>query len=227
MRETARVAPPLLVGIDSRIGTLSLSDRRRELPLREAKAALRAQMRALRRARGPRERTSAGEAVAHRLAALLDELPQGAVALFHALAEEIDTEPAMQAVRARGRQLLLPRQNGRKGALSFHLFNPGDPLTRGPFGVFEPLANAPVAEPAVVVVPLLAFDRRGGRLGYGAGFYDRTVAGWRKRGLEPALVGLAFAFQEVESVPTGPHDLRLAHIITEQETITCSMVRSG
>ncbi|MCS6876681.1 MAG: 5-formyltetrahydrofolate cyclo-ligase [Geminicoccaceae bacterium] len=193
--------------------------------MREAKSALRVRMRALRRARGPDERARAGEAAALRLGALLADLPPGPVALFHALPEEIDTAPAMRAVLATDRELLLPRQAGRSGALSFHLFRPGDPLLRGPFGVFEPLADAPRREPAILVLPLLAFDRRGGRLGYGAGFYDRTVSAMRARGHAPRLVGYAFAFQEVPSVPVGPRDALLEWIVTERETILCNRAR--
>lgn len=187
--------------------------------MREAKAALRAQMRALRKARGPAERGAAGRAAAARLAELLRELPPGPVAIFHALPEEIDTAPAVARVAASGRSVVLPRQAGRIRPLDFHAFRPGDPLMPGPFGVFEPIAAAPRLEPAVLVVPLLAFDRRGGRLGYGAGFYDRTIAALRGRGRAPPAIGFAFAFQEVDEVPLAPTDARLDAIVTEREVI--------
>jgi len=187
--------------------------------VREAKAALRAQMRALRKARGPAEREAAGRRAAARLAELLGELPPGPVAIFHALPEEIDTAPAIARIAASGRSVVLPRQAGRARPLDFHAFRPGDPLMPGPFGVLEPIAVAPRLEPAVLVVPLLAFDRRGGRLGYGAGFYDRTIATLRARGAAPPVIGLAFAFQEVAEVPLGPSDARLDAIVTDSELI--------
>ncbi|MCL6607436.1 MAG: 5-formyltetrahydrofolate cyclo-ligase [Geminicoccaceae bacterium] len=190
--------------------------------MREAKAALRAQMRALRKARGPAERGPAGQAVAARLAELLRELPTGPVAIFHALPEEIDTAPAIARIAATGRSVVLPRQAGRARPLDFHAFRPGDPLMPGPFGVLEPIAVAPRLEPAVLFVPVLAFDRRGGRLGYGAGFYDRTIAELKARGAAPPVIGLAFAFQEVAEVPLGPSDARLDAIVTE-----CELIRVG
>jgi 5-formyltetrahydrofolate cyclo-ligase len=190
-----------------------------EPSLREAKATLRARMRALRKLRGPGERAAAGRAAAQLLAELLPTLPRGPVAIFHALPEEIDTAPAIARIAASGRSVVLPRQAGRARPLDFHAFRPGDPLMPGPFGVLEPIAVAPRLEPAVLVVPLLAFDRRGGRLGYGAGFYDRTIATLRARGAAPPVIGLAFAFQEVAEVPLGPSDARLDAIVTESELI--------
>lgn len=183
-------------------------------------------MRALRKARGPAERGLAGRAAARLLAELLPELPPGPVAIFHALPEEIDTAPAIAAIAATGRSVVLPRQAGRARPLDFHAFRPGDPLMPGPFGVLEPIAVAPRLEPAVLVVPLLAFDRRGGRLGYGAGFYDRTIAALRAHGSAPPAIGFAFAFQEVEEVPRAPTDARLDAIVTEREMIRCTPDRA-
>lgn len=192
------------------------------LSVREAKAALRAEMRALRKARGPASRGPAGEAAARHLAELLPRLPPGPVAIFHALPEEIDTAPAIRAIAAAGRSVVLPRQAGRARPLDFHAFRQGDPLMPGPFGVLEPIAVAPRLEPAVLIVPLLAFDRRGGRLGYGAGFYDRTIAALRARGAAPPVIGFAFAFQEVAAVPLGPSDARLDLVLTEREMVRCA-----
>lgn len=185
------------------------------LSLEQAKAALRREMRALRRARAATERGAAGAAAAAHLARLLTNLPAGPVALFLALAEEIDTGPALAAVAAAGRSVLLPRQEGRDRPLALHAWRPGDPLLPGPFRVLEPVPLAPRLVPRVVVVPLLAFDRTGRRLGYGAGFYDRTLRALRAAGPAPVTLGLAFAFQEVAEVPAGPADERLDGIVTE------------
>lgn len=187
--------------------------------LNEAKAALRARVRAMRRERAPAERAAAGAAAARRLAALLPELPGGPVALFRALPEEIDTDPLIAVVLRAGRSVLLPRQEGRERPLAFHAWRPGDPLMPGPFRVLEPVPLAPRLVPAALLVPLLAFDREGRRLGHGAGFYDRTLRALRTGGARPPAFGLGFAFQEVERVPAGPDDERLDGILTEAETI--------
>jgi 5-formyltetrahydrofolate cyclo-ligase len=183
--------------------------------LEQAKAALRRELRALRRARAPAERGPAGAAAAQHLQGLLAKLPGGPVALFLALPLEIDTAPALAVVAAAGRSVLLPRQEGRDRPLAFHAWRPGDPLLPGPFGVLEPVPLAPRLRPGVVVAPLLAFDRAGRRLGHGAGFYDRTLRALRGDGPAPAVLGLAFAFQEVAAVPAGPDDERLDGVLTE------------
>lgn len=185
----------------------------------QAKAALRARMRVLRRERAPAERAAAGAAAGARLAALLPSLPGGPVALFRALPEEIDTEPLIAVVLRTGRSVLLPRQEGRGRPLAFHAWRPGDPSMPGPFGVLEPVPIAPRLRPAALLVPLLAFDREGRRLGHGAGFYDRTLGALRAAGGRPPAFGLGFAFQEVERVPAGPDDEPLDGILTEAGTI--------
>lgn len=102
--------------------------------------------------------------------------------------------------------------------LSFHLKPAAVPLERSAFGVLEPPANAPVIIPDIILTPLLGFDRRGYRLGYGAGHYDRTLAALRAR--QPVLaVGLAWACQEVEVIPTDAFDEQLDWVITEHEAI--------
>lgn len=101
--------------------------------------------------------------------------------------------------------------------LSFHLFEPGK-LVKSAFGVLEPPPEAPVIEPDILLVPLLGFDRRGYRLGYGAGHYDRTLAVLRAR--RPILaVGLAWACQEVERIPVDAFDQPLDWVVTEHEAI--------
>lgn len=97
--------------------------------------------------------------------------------------------------------------------LSFHLFEPGK-LVKSAFGVLEPPADAPVVTPDILLVPLLGFDRRGFRLGYGAGHYDRTLAALRARRPVRA-VGLAWACQEVDRIPTDDFDQRLDGVVTE------------
>jgi 5-formyltetrahydrofolate cyclo-ligase len=91
-------------------------------------------------------------------------------------------------------------------------------LVDGPFGTREPPAGTPELPPEVLILPLVAFDRRGYRLGYGGGYYDRTLAVLRRQGRALA-VGVGFAAQEVVAVPCGRHDQRLDWIVTEREAI--------
>ncbi|KAA5603391.1 5-formyltetrahydrofolate cyclo-ligase [Blastochloris sulfoviridis] len=143
-----------------------------------------------------------------------------AVALFASLPKEIDTIPLARALDAAGRALALPAVIAPDAPLEFRRWRPGEALVRGPMGVPEPAAEACVVVPALIFVPLTAFDRRGFRIGYGGGYYDRTLGALEKTG-RPVAVGLAFAVQEVARVPDQPHDIRLDRIVTERETIDC------
>ena len=106
----------------------------------------------------------------------------------------------------------------RASALVFRLWRPGERLVTDAFGVPSPPPGAPEALPNLVITPLLAFDRRGGRLGQGGGHYDRTLAALRRQ--RPVFVlGVAFSAQEVDLVPTEAHDARLNAIVTETEYI--------
>jgi 5-formyltetrahydrofolate cyclo-ligase len=158
----------------------------------------------------------AAETVAARL---VDELqiPSGAiVAGYWPLAGELDPRPGMDRLRARGHALALPRLDGRHQPLLFLAWDDGDVLVQGTFELLEPHPSRPARVPDVVLAPLLAFDRRGGRLGYGMGYYDRTLSDLRSQGRHPLAIGIAFAAQEVEEVPTGPADVPLDGVITER-----------
>ena len=96
----------------------------------------------------------------------------------------------------------------------------GDTLASGVWGIREPKPDAPEVFPEVLLVPLLAFDRRGNRIGYGGGYYDLTITALRAR--QPILAaGIAFAEQEQKKVPAGPRDARLDLVLTEREVIHC------
>jgi 5-formyltetrahydrofolate cyclo-ligase len=123
-----------------------------------------------------------------------------------------------------GAEPALPAAESRDLALSFRLWDPRTPLEPDAFGIPSPPLWADVVQPDLVIAPLLAFDRAGGRLGQGAGHYDRTLA--NLRALKPVLVlGLAYAGQEVDAIPMEPHDQRLDAILTETEFI--SVAREG
>jgi 5-formyltetrahydrofolate cyclo-ligase len=144
---------------------------------------------------------------------LTDVTPVGA---YWPIRSEVDPRPLMEALLARGQdvalsQILHPH-------LSFRLWRPGDVLVKGGFGVREPGPDAPEVFPQALLVPLVAFDRRGGRIGYGKGHFDRAIAALERQ--HPILtVGLAYAVQEIEQVPIEPHDRLLDVVITESELI--------
>lgn len=131
---------------------------------------------------------------------------------------EIDPSLLEQALIAAGHRLALPVMIGKGKPLAFRLFRPGDPLHPAGFGVMEPAESAPIVTPHVILAPLLAFDRTCNRLGYGGGYYDRTLSLLRREGHVLAL-GIAFAAQETSAIPTGPTDAPLDGIVTEKEAV--------
>jgi 5-formyltetrahydrofolate cyclo-ligase len=142
--------------------------------------------------------------------------PAGAVvAGFWPLGEEIDIRSLLYALRERGNAVALPITPRRGEALSFRGWQPGDALVPERFGTMRPIGD--VLIPDMLLIPLLAFDVRGGRLGYGGGFYDRTLAQLPGR----FRLGCAFAAQKVDAVPFGPYDIRLDAIATENGIIRC------
>ncbi|RDI57291.1 5-formyltetrahydrofolate cyclo-ligase [Microvirga subterranea] len=156
-------------------------------------------------------RSIAGKALA--LPDLKDATPVGG---YWPIRSEVDPRPLMEALLDRGQdvalsQILHPH-------LSWRLWQPGDVLVKGGFGVREPGPDAPEVFPVALLVPLVAFDRRGGRIGYGKGHFDRAIAALEAQ--HPVLtIGLAYAVQEIEQVPVEPHDRLLDVIITESELI--------
>jgi 5-formyltetrahydrofolate cyclo-ligase len=142
-------------------------------------------------------------------------IPPGAiVSAYVAIGDEADPAPLLAMLRERGYGIALPRVVGRGKALDFHLYEAGAKLVPGGFGLSEPNRDWPKVEPDVLAVPLLAFDRHGYRIGYGAGFYDRTLA--RLRASKRVLAaGYAFAAQEFPDIPHDENDARLDWVVTE------------
>jgi len=146
-------------------------------------------------------------------------LPNGAVvALYHPLKDELDTAPLAEALAERGVALALPVVLRRDAPLGFRRWRPGDPLAKGPHKTMNPLETAETVEPGVVVAPLLAFTSAGGRLGYGGGYYDRTIAALR-RTKNIVAIGYAYGVQQVDALPIAPLDQPLDWIVTEREAI--------
>jgi len=152
---------------------------------------------------------------AARIARFADELPLGngaVVSFYWPMGDEADPRALAAALAARGARLALPIVARKKSPLHFRAWRNDDPLVVHPFGMHEPAASAPLVVPDMLLVPLLAFDSRGHRLGYGGGFYDRTLASLAKK----LAIGVAYAGQEVGRLPALPHDHPLDMVVTEK-----------
>jgi len=137
------------------------------------------------------------------------------VASYWPLADEADPRALAATLAEFNHPILLPRVMGDDEPLSFRLFRQSDETEMSALGVPEPLASAPEMTPAAVLVPLLAFDASGVRLGYGGGYYDRTLAALRRRG-RVIVVGIAYSGQEKVGLPAAPHDEKLDMVLTEK-----------
>jgi 5-formyltetrahydrofolate cyclo-ligase len=177
-----------------------------------AKTALRLAMRTSRRALAAEAPDAAGLAAA---LAMASALSAEVVAGYHPQGGEMDPGPLIRALAAKGARAVLPRAARRDAPLRFHAADDPTPKTPDAYGVPAPAASAEILTPDLVIVPLLAFDARGGRLGQGAGCYDRTLADLRSRGAVWVL-GLAYAGQEVAKVPAEDHDQLLDAVLTEK-----------
>ena len=146
--------------------------------------------------------------------------PETIVSAFSPIRSEINPMPLLRAFAKAGARLALPTLVARGEPLLFREWTFGAELKRGQWGIREPTADAPEVHPDVLIVPLAAFDRRGYRIGYGAGYYDLTLNGLRA--IKPiTAIGIAFADQEIDAVPALSHDARLDLVVTEQDVIDC------
>ena len=144
--------------------------------------------------------------------------PGTVVSGYSPLKFEISPLPLMRHCARNGAKLALPVIQGRGSPLIMRAWAFGETLGSGVWGIREPKAEAPEVFPDILIVPLLLFDRAGYRLGYGAGYYDMTIA--RLRAMKPVTaIGLAFAAQEIAEVPKTPRDARLDLVLTEREII--------
>jgi 5-formyltetrahydrofolate cyclo-ligase len=130
---------------------------------------------------------------------------------YHALPDEADPALLLERLVELGCHIAYPRVAGRGLPLEFHRVPDGEVLAPGAFGIHEPLDTWPRVVPQVLLVPLLAFDSKGHRLGYGGGFYDRTIAL-----LKVPAIGIAYAGQETSELPAEDHDTRLNAVLTEK-----------
>ncbi len=159
-----------------------------------------------------------GYALCERVLPAID-FPSGCVvSAYWPISSEIDPRPLMIHLHEDGHPIALPVTPPRGDPLVFRAWRPNDPLEAAGFGTRVPLASRPELTPRVLIVPLLAFDRAGYRLGYGGGYFDRTLARLRESGRVLA-VGVAYAAQEVAQVPRDDGDQPLDWIVTEAESI--------
>jgi 5-formyltetrahydrofolate cyclo-ligase len=140
--------------------------------------------------------------------------PGQVVSGFWPMRSEVDVRPLMFALRENGARLCLPAILD-KTTIVFRELVRGAPMVQMGFGTVGPHEEAEVLDPAIMLVPLAAFDARGHRIGYGGGYYDRAIERLIDKGHPPLLIGVAFDCQQVERVPEEPHDVVLAKILTE------------
>ena len=142
--------------------------------------------------------------------------PSATVAGYVAKGDEADPSVLIDILSGHGCTIALPRVTGDNEPLAFAAWKRGEPLVAGPFNIKEPRASAPVVTPDIIIVPLLAYDATGHRLGYGGGYYDRTLALLRSRNPSILAIGLAFGAQEVTHLAHEPNDQALDWIVTER-----------
>ena len=186
--------------------------------LADEKTALRARMRSLRLVVDQKDGPDAAVAAMRLFFANLDALgvgPGSVVAGYWPISTEIDPRPILARLDDRGITCALPAVVQAAAPLVFRRWRPADPLEYGTYETRHPLPSAPEVRPDVVVMPLLAVDAAGRRLGYGAGYYDRTLAALRATG-PVTTVGLGYFIQLVERVPHEDHDEPLDWILTDR-----------
>ena len=186
-------------------------------PVSKEKDLLREQALARRDALPATERQASAEFVASR--AFPIDVPRGAVVSgFMPMKSEINPLPLLKRLAAGGATLVLPVVAGRGKPLIMRTWEFGAPLDQGVWGIRQPKAESPEVDPDILIVPLAAFDRRGHRIGYGAGYFDMTIN--RLRRLKSiTAIGIAFAVQEIPRVPATERDEPLDLVLTEREII--------
>ncbi len=182
-----------------------------------SKVDIRREMTAKRSAFSAEDAAQACGYLCEKLAAV--SLPESSIiAAYSAVRGEVDLNQYVDACRVRNNPVCLPIVTESELIMHFKEWLPFVPLEKGAFGVLEPLGGELVV-PNVILVPLVAFDRRGFRLGYGKGYYDATIASLKQNNPALLTIGIAYSFQEVDTLPDEPHDERLDMVVTEQEVI--------
>ena len=144
---------------------------------------------------------------------LLDRFGCGVYAGYLPIRSEISPLPLIAALHDAGQPIAMPVTPAEGHPLSFRSWAVGDALEDGPYGTRQPPVGTPPVLPNVILAPLLAFDTAGWRLGYGGGFYDRTIADFAARGHKASVIGLAYNGQKLDKVPVGPYDMPLNAVL--------------
>ena len=194
-----------------------------DLSLADLKSRLRAEGLVRRDALDPDRRAAASLTIAESVLSLPELRESEPVGGYWPMRSEVDPRPILTALSRRGCVVALPQT--RHPELCWRRWRPGDALVPGGFKVMEPAPEAVEVQPRALLVPLCSFDRRGGRLGYGKGHFDRAIAGLSSRH-RLVTIGLAFAAQEIEFVPMEDHDRVLDVIVTERDILRPSRGRA-
>jgi len=184
--------------------------------IEEAKAAMRNKARAARAAVFPSLRAEASHAAAACYFESAAPKAGDMVAAYWPIRDELDIKPVLTRLMDDGQPVCMPVVVGEGLPLELRLWEQGAALYPAGFGTLAPDDLAPVVEPDVVLMPLLGFDKHGTRLGYGGGYYDRTLARLSRK---PRLIGFAFALQEFDHIPRETHDVPLDAVVTEKGVI--------
>ena len=180
-------------------------------------AAVKAQMRkqaAILRQQEADKHPHAAEILAGHSQLLLTNFGPGVYAAYLPIRSEISPLPLIAALHHAGQPTAMPVTPAEGQPLSFRLWAVGDALEDGPYGTRQPVASETQVLPDVILAPLLAFDLAGWRLGYGGGFYDRTIADLAERGHTAKVIGLAYDGQKLDKLPIGPYDMPLDAVLT-------------
>ncbi|MBN9335716.1 5-formyltetrahydrofolate cyclo-ligase [Devosia sp.] len=176
------------------------------------KALLRRTARSRREALSPEFRAEASKSISFQFFDKVAFGPEDAIAGYWRIRDEVDCQPILVRLMDSAQTVILPVVTGAEEPLQFRIWGADAPLYEAGFGTLAPSDLAPRAEPDLILMPLLGYDRTGTRLGYGGGYYDRTLAAMTKR---PMLVGLAFSAQALEHIPREAHDVPLDAVVTE------------
>ena len=183
-----------------------------DVGIEEAKAALRLEAHKRRAQLHPSLRLDAARDAVGHFAEHMPLRPGEVVAAYWPIRDELDIRDLIVRLMDSGQPLALPVVLGDDQPLDLRLWQEGAPLYEAGFGTLAPEDGALRVDPDVILMPLLGFDRHGTRLGYGGGYYDRTLARLARR---PRIIGFAFARQEIDHIPRQPHDVPLDTVVTE------------
>ena len=163
---------------------------------------------------------NAGELLASNIEQLISSFSgNGIISGFLPIGTEIDIQPALNLLQANNRKTCLPVVDEKNEPLIFRVWRNGDELQQGPLKTRQPLADAFEVKPDVMLVPLLAYDALGNRIGWGGGFYDRTLSAFRMNGHRVIAIGVAYDEQQIDQVSTGEFDVAMDWVVTEKRIL--------